>query len=107
MSQKPKKIALVCDWLTTPGGAEKVLLELHKIYPDAPIYTSQYDPQQLDWFDDAVVKTGWMQAFPSSLRKVLGPLRQLYFSHLDLSEYDLVVSITGAEAKAIKARKHL
>lgn len=107
MSQKPKKIALVCDWLTTPGGAEKVLLELHKIYPDAPIYTSQYDPQQLDWFDDAVVKTGWMQACPSSLRKVLGPLRQLYFSHLDLSEYDLVVSITGAEAKAIKARKHL
>ena len=106
MSQK-SKIALVCDWLTTPGGAEKVLLELHKMYPDAPIYTSQYNPQQLNWFDDAVVKTGWMQVFPSSLRKILGPLRQLYFSHLDLAEYDLVISVTGAEAKAIKARKHL
>ena len=35
------KIALVCDWLTVVGGAEQVLRELHHIYPEAPIYTSQ------------------------------------------------------------------
>ena len=34
-------IALVCDWLTGVGGAEKVLLAVHKMYPDAAIYTSQ------------------------------------------------------------------
>ena len=65
------KVALVCDWLTTPGGAEKVLLELHQMYPQAPIYTSQYRPKKIDWFDDAEVKTGWLQIFPAFLRKML------------------------------------
>ena len=55
------RIALVCDWLTTPGGAEQVLLELHRLYPDAPIYTSQYNPKKLTWFQDATVRTGWMR----------------------------------------------
>lgn len=101
------KIALACDWLTTPGGAEKVLLELHKMYPDAPIYTSQYRPKNIDWFKNATVKTGWLNLFPAGLRKLLGPLRQLYFSHLNLREYDLVISVTGAEAKSLNAKKHL
>lgn len=95
------KVALVCDWLTNPGGAEKVLLELHRLYPDAPIYTSQYN-KKFHWFDDAEVKVGWLKIFPWKLRKFLGPLRQIYFSKLDLSEYDLVISVTGAEAKAVK-----
>lgn len=103
-------VALVCDWLTTPGGAEKVLLELHHMYPDAPIYTSQYSKKGINWFNDAKVKTGWLQIFPKSLRKFLGPLRQIYFSHLDLSSYDLVISVTGAEAKSVRTApntKHL
>ena len=107
MTKKPAtpsspKIALVCDWLTTPGGAEKVLLELHQMYPDAPIYTSQYNKKGISWFKDADVRTGWLQIFPAKLRKILGPLRQIYFSRLDLSDYDLVISVTGAEAKSIR-----
>ncbi len=98
------RVALVCDWLTTPGGAEKVLLELHKMYPKAPIFTSQYDKKGIKWFNDADVRTGWLQIFPTCLRKILGPLRQFYFSHLDLSSYDLVISVTGAEAKAVKTQ---
>ena len=101
------KIALVCDWLTNVGGAEKVLLELHRLYPKAPIYTSKYDPKGIDWFADVDVRTGWLQKFPTKLRRVLGPLRQWYFSHLDLSEYDLIISVTGAEAKAVKSGKWL
>ena len=62
--RKPR-IALVCDWLTTPGGAEKVLLELHKMYPEAPIYTSQYRPKKINWFKDAKVHTGWLNYFPA------------------------------------------
>lgn len=95
------KVALVCDWLTNVGGAEKVLLEIHKLFPDAPIYTSKYDKKGIDWFDDATVKTGWLQIFPSKLRRILGPLRQAYFNHLDLSSYDLIISVTGAEAKSV------
>ncbi len=106
MSEKSSsdlKVALVCDWLTNVGGAEKVLLKIHQMYPEAPIYTSKYDPKGIDWFLDADVRTGWLQKFPTKLRRALGPLRQKYFSHLDLSEYDLVISVTGAEAKAVKA----
>ena len=101
------KVALVCDWLTNVGGAEKVLLKLHKMYPKAPIYTSKYNPKRIDWFLDADVRTGWLKIFPSFLRRILGPLRQCYFSHLDLSEYDLIISVTGAEAKSVKSGKWL
>ena len=98
------KVALVCDWLTTIGGAESVLLSLHEMYPDAPIYTSQYNEKGIDWFKDADIRTGWLQIFPSRFRKILGPLRQRYFSHLDLSDYDLVISVTGAEAKSVRTK---
>ena len=101
------KVALVCDWLTNVGGAEKVLLEIHRLYPKAPIYTSKYDPKGIDWFKDAEVRTGWLNKFPTKMRRVLGPLRQRYFSHLDLSEYDLIISVTGAEAKSVKSGKWL
>ena len=101
------KVAIVCDWLTNVGGAEKVLLEFHKLFPDAPIYTSKYDKKKIDWFNDATVKTGWLQIFPTSLRRFLGPLRQLYFSHLNLSKYDVIISVTGAEAKSVKKGRAL
>ena len=96
------KVAIVCDWLTGIGGAERVVLELHKLYPDAPIYTSQYDPGKIDWFKDADVRTTWLQRLPKSLKKFLPLLRAWTFSRLDLSEYDLVLSSSGAEAKGVK-----
>ena len=37
------RVAIVHDDLVQWGGAEKVLLGLSEIYPDAPIYTSVYD----------------------------------------------------------------
>ena len=97
-----QKIALVCDWLTGVGGAEKVILAVHKMYPDAPIYTSQYRPKTIDWFRAADVRTGWLNWVPAGLKRFIPFLRQWYFSRLDLSEYDVVISITGAEAKAVK-----
>lgn len=102
---KDLKVAIVCDWLTGIGGAERVTRELHNMYPDAPIYTSQYDPKKINWFEDADIRTGWLQRLPKSLKKFLPVLRAFYFSHLDLSEYDLVISSTGSEAKAVKTRK--
>ena len=100
---KKLKVALVCDWLTGIGGAERVVLELHKLFPEAPIYTSQYDSKGIDWFHDADVKTGWLQGLPSGLKKFLPVLRAIYFSNLDLSNYDLVISASGAEAKGVRA----
>ena len=100
-SQSPK-VALVCDWLTNVGGAERVLKSLSDLFPTAPIYTSQYNPKKIDWFKDKNVQVGWLQLFPASFRRLLGPLRQSYFSRLDLGQYDLIISVTGAEAKGIK-----
>jgi len=99
---KKLKVAIVCDWLTGIGGAERVVWELHQMYPEAPIYTSQYDPDKIDWFAEADVRTSKMQHLPTSLKKFLPLLRAWTFGRLDLSEYDLVLSSSGAEAKGIK-----
>lgn len=105
------KIAIVCDWLTGTGGAERVVLELHRLFPDAPIYTSQYDKNPDIWYGDkwfaeADVRTGSLQRLPKKLKKFLPVLRARYFSNLDLSEYDLVIVSSGAEAKAVKVGRH-
>ncbi len=99
------KVAIVCDWLTGVGGAERVVLELQHLFPDAPVYTSQYDPVKLTWFKDIDVRTGWLQKLPLSLKKFLPVLRMIYFNNLDLRDYDIVISSSGAEAKGIKLRK--
>ncbi len=101
---KGLKVAIVCDWLVSHGGAERVVYELHRMFPGAPIYTSQADPSALPWIDKADVRTGWLQRLPKALRKFLPVLRAIYFSRLDLSEYDVVISSSGAEAKFIRSR---
>ncbi len=105
--QSPPKVAIVCDWLTGTGGAERVVLELHRMFPEAPIYTSQYDKNSKIWYDgqwfqDADVRTTWLQKLPKSMRKFLPLFRAWSFSRLNLSEYDVVISSSGAEAKAVK-----
>lgn len=96
------KVALVCDWLTVVGGAEQVLREIHQLFPHAPIYTSQYRPKKIDWFKDAEVKTGWLNFLPAFTRRCIAPLRQAYFKNLDLTRYDLVISVSGCDAKFVK-----
>ncbi|MCX6727348.1 MAG: glycosyltransferase [Candidatus Saccharibacteria bacterium] len=99
-----KKVAIVHDWLVG-GGAEKVVQELHALYPGAPIYTSYATQEWRDKLDGKVV-TGSLQHWPfSKLRKFLGVKRIWWFSHLDLSEYDLVISSSGnGEAKDVTVR---
>jgi len=102
------KIAIVHDWLTNMGGAEPLLLELHKLYPKAPIYTSVYDKKRMPAFKDCDVRTTYLQKIlPKSLRykHALWPVLRAYaFRKLDLSEYDIIVSTSSAESKAVKKR---
>jgi glycosyltransferase involved in cell wall biosynthesis len=98
------KVVLVYDWVSTDfGGAEKVLLALHQIFPTAPLYTSIYNQDQAQWADDFIVKTSWLQKVPTFLRRHrwLAPLMPLAFESLDLSEYDIIISITSSAAKGI------
>lgn len=57
------KVAIVCDWLTSVGGAERVLRSICDLFPEAPIYTSQYNERKIDWFKDRSVHVGWLQIF--------------------------------------------
>lgn len=98
------KVAIVHDWLIG-GGAEQVVLELHKMFPNAPIYTSYSTDEWRQRLDNKVV-TSWLQQWPlSRLRKYIPVLRIWWFSHLNLKDYDLVISSSGAEAKGIKTKK--
>lgn len=97
-----KKVAIVHDWLIA-GGAERVVLELHRMFPEAPIYTSYCTPAWRERLDNKVV-TGFLQYRPfPTLRKYVPFLRAWWFSSLNLHDYDLVISSSGAEAKAAKA----
>ncbi len=91
MAKQPK-VAIVHDWLVG-GGAEQVVLELHRMYPEAPIYTSYCSDEWRQKLDNKVV-TGWLQHF-GRLRKFMVLPRIWWFTHLDLSGYDLVISSSG------------
>jgi glycosyltransferase involved in cell wall biosynthesis len=105
MKNNPPKIAIVCDWITGVGGAEAVIKELHKIYPEAPIYTSTYEVSKGKPYGNADIRTSWLQKLPKPLRKhqLLTIPRQWYFGHLKLKGYDVVFSAGSAESKAVRA----
>ncbi len=100
MARAPK-VAIIHDWLVG-GGAERVVQELHNLYPDAPIYTSYCSDEWRERLGGKVV-TGFLQKWPfGPLRKYVGILRIWWFTHLDLSQYDLVISSSGnGEAKSV------
>ncbi len=103
------KTAIVHDWLIG-GGAERVVLELHHMFPDAPIYTS-YATKRWRRELNGKVKTGFLQYWPFyKIRKYIPFLRILYFTTLSLKNYDLIISSSGHEAKCIRfphQRRHL
>jgi glycosyltransferase involved in cell wall biosynthesis len=101
-SKQSLKVAIVHDWLVG-GGAELVVEQLHKLYPDAPIYTS-YATREWRNRLDGMVKTGWLQAL-GRVRKFIPILRIWWFTRLKFDGYDLVISSSGAEAKGIKVPK--
>jgi len=101
------KIAIVADWLTSYGGAERVVVALHEAFPDAPVFTSVYEPEPaleaaLKGVD---IRTTWIQRFPKSLRrfhKWFPVIRVWAFRSLDLSDYDIILASTIAESKHVK-----
>ena len=93
------RVAIVHDWLYG-GGAERVIQQLHELYPDAPIYTSYCTDEWKKRLDNKVV-TGYLQHWPfNKLRRMLPVLRVFWFRSLDLTAYDLIISSSGnGEAK--------
>ncbi len=60
MTTRPR-IAIAHDYLTQRGGAERVVLALHRAFPDAPIYTTLYEPAgTYPEFADADIRPSWL-----------------------------------------------
>lgn len=101
------KIALVHDYLTQRGGAERVFELLCRYFPQADIFTSVYDPKQTVALNERKIYTTFLQAIPFSKRyfRLFAPLYFPAFRSLDLRQYDLIISSTSSFAKAVKKRE--
>jgi glycosyltransferase involved in cell wall biosynthesis len=87
------KVAIVHDWLTNEAGAEQVVLALHKLYPEAPIYTSVWDKSRTPSFAGLDVRTSFLQNLPFAQEK-----HQLYPT---LRPRAFRISSSSAEAKNV------
>jgi len=106
--KKNLRVAIVHDYLITFGGAERVLIALHEIWPEAPVFVAICNPKMMGgaWknFADWKIKTSWFQKLPWS-GKLISPLRfllPLIWESFDFSQYDLVISSSAwAMAKGV------
>ena len=106
------KIALVHDYLTQNGGAERVFELLCHYFPQADIFTSVYDPNSTINLKNRKVNTTFLQYLPAASKyfRLFAPLYYFAFRTLNLQNYDLVISSTSSFAKAVRTKpsaKHI
>jgi len=101
------RVALVYDRVNKWGGAERFLLALSEIFPQADLFTSVYEKKKALWakvFEkNSEIKTSFLQNFPKakSFHQAYASLMPLAFESLTFDNYDLVISITSEAAKGI------
>lgn len=97
------KVALVYDRVNKFGGAERILLALHKIWPDAPLFTSVYNKKTALWANDFKVIPSFLQRFPFTKKnhEVFTPLMPFVFESFNFEGFDVVISITSEASKGI------
>lgn len=98
------KIALVHDYLIQDGGAERVLVALHEMYPEAPVYTLLHDKCRANpVFKDWDIRTSFLQSIPGGIKRYqwLLPLMPTATESYNLGEYDVVLSSSSAFAKGV------
>lgn len=98
------KIAIVHDWMVSPGGAERLVLYMHELWPDAPIYTAAYEPSKFPEFKATDVRPTWLNkiGLAKTKHQLFTIPRAWAFKSLNLSDYDVVVSSCSAESKYVK-----
>ena len=107
------KIAIVHDWMVQLGGAERVLIELHKTFPEAPIYTlfakKEFTQAHLP---EAEIKKSFLQKVPGifNIYPKLAIFMPIVIESFDLSGFDVVISSSPFFAKGVVTRprtKHI
>jgi glycosyltransferase involved in cell wall biosynthesis len=99
------KVAIVHDYLNQAGGAERVVEVLHRMYPQAPIFTTLYDPSVLGAsFARADVRVSWMRHLPAWRERFRSymPLYPMAVRSFDLRGFDVVISSSSAWAKGVR-----
>jgi glycosyltransferase involved in cell wall biosynthesis len=101
-----KRIAIVYDRINKFGGAERVLQALRLAFPDSVLFTSVYDRKTADWVGDWEVRTSFVQHIPfaKNHHEWFGWLMPLAFETLDLSAFDVIISVTSEAAKGVITR---
>jgi len=105
------RLAIVHDALVTFGGAERVVAAWHGRWPDVPIYTSVYLPDEtFPEFRSAHIVTSFLQRFsrdPQTVIRRLSPLMVPAFAGFDFEDYDMVLSSSAYAAKAVRVPTHV
>ena len=101
------RVAIVHDWLTEMGGAEKVLNSIINLYPNADFFSlvcGMSKEQLASLGINKSVTTSFIQKLPFGVKKYRAylPLMPLAIQQLDLSEYDLVISSNYCVAKGVR-----
>lgn len=101
---QPKKVAIVAEWLTSRGGAERVVDSLLKIFPEADLFTSVYNPKIFPEYENRPVRATWLQKIPLLNRKhqFLAPLLPIAMRNMNVTGYDLIISSSSSVGKFIK-----
>lgn len=99
------KIAIVCDWLVTYAGAEKVLEQILNVFPEADLFALvDFLPENNRAFiKNKKVVTSFIQKLPKAKTKYRNylPLMPLAIEQLDVTGYDIVISSSHCVAKGI------
>jgi len=103
------KIAIVHEWLNTYRGAERLLVEILKIYPQAEILALIHNKQNLlnTPLEAIQVKTSFLQKIPhvEHLYRGLLPFMPLAIESMNVRQYDVVISISHAVSHGIRTSK--
>jgi glycosyltransferase involved in cell wall biosynthesis len=99
------RVAIVHSWLNQYGGAERVLEQLHDLFPRAPVYTSMYESSAMPAaYRSWDIRTSFLQHVPLSRSKhqLMLFLYPFAFESFNLSDYDLVVSLSSGFSHGIR-----
>lgn len=108
------KIAVVHDWLTVYGGAERVLTKILHMFPQADLFTvlDTFSQEQRSLIFNKKSTTTFLQYFPfiKKFYRYYSFLMPLAVEQLDLEKYDLIISLNHCVAKGVLThpnQKHL
>ncbi len=99
------RVALVHEFLTQLGGAERVLQAFHEIFPKAPVFTLVYDELATEGvFASYDIRPSFLNKLPFRGKnyKWFLPLMTSAIESFKLTSYDLVLSDSSAFAKGVK-----